>query len=362
MKDIRNKNRKSFGKRHRLYIMKRNSFKKNFFKKKQRKTRIISKTNKIKSLIKVLFIIILSILVYIFSKEKETEEYIFGLPLAQKMLDYESKKFAIIRRTDCPGCGLFSFQIVYLGCVNKYLSEGYIPILDLQYYKNRYNSYEISSYNPWELFFYQPYNYTMEEVQKYAKNKQYFACNSNVRRPNQIKIFFDINSINYWGNLTKKYIPVKHEIVKDAEIIMNHLFGKSKNILGVKIRGTDYLRRPGGHPVQPKTEQVISDVKTYDEKYKYEYIFFTSEDENIKRKFVPEFKDKIKLLNLGDSYMRNFTNKNYQHLNFEKNYILNVIILSRCLDLLTSKCNGVVGAIFFSKGFRNTFFYDLGEY
>ena len=143
---------------------------------------------------------------------------------------------------------------------------------------------------------------------------------------------------------------------------MKHLFGKSKNILGVKIRGTDYLRRPGGHSVQPKTEQVISDVKAYDKKYKYEYIFFTSEDENIKRKFVPEFKDKIKLLNLGDSYMRNFTDKNYQHLNFEKNYILNVIILSRCLDLLTSKCNGVVGAIFFSKGFRNTFFYNLGVY
>ena len=29
---------------------------------------------------------------------------------------------------------------------------------------------------------------------------------------------------------------------------------------------------------------------------KYDYIFFATEDDNIKKKFLPEFKDKIKLL------------------------------------------------------------------
>ena len=65
-------------------------------------------------------------------------------------------------------------------------------------------------------------------------------------------------------------MPVKKKIIKEAKVIMKNLFGKSKNILGVKIRGTDYLRRPGGHSVQPKVEQVIKDVKMYDEKYKYD--------------------------------------------------------------------------------------------
>ena len=36
-------------------------------------------------------------------------------------LDYENINFAIIRRTDCITCGLFSYYITYLGCINKWL-------------------------------------------------------------------------------------------------------------------------------------------------------------------------------------------------------------------------------------------------
>ena len=93
-------------------------------------------------------------------------------------------------------------------------------------------------------------------------------------------------------------MPVKNEIIYESEVIMKKLFNNSKNILGVKLRGTDYTHlKPGGHPIPPKAEVVISDVKTMDKKYKYDYIFFTSEDEVIKHKFIPHFKDKIKLLN-----------------------------------------------------------------
>ena len=33
-------------------------------------------------------------------------------------LDYNKNKFAIIKRNDCPICGLFSYYIIYLGCTN----------------------------------------------------------------------------------------------------------------------------------------------------------------------------------------------------------------------------------------------------
>ena len=108
----------------------------------------------------------------------------------------------------------------------------------------------------------------------------------------------------------------------------------------------------------------------YDEKYKYDYIFFTTEDDNIKKKFLPEFKDKIKLLNPNDSYMINFTDKQLQHLNYVKNYFFSVtmtlrnlvIILSNCLDIISSRCAGAAGVITITKGFRNSLFYDLGVY
>ena len=34
-------------------------------------------------------------------------------------LDYNNNLFAIIRRSDCRFCGLFSYYIVYLGCINN---------------------------------------------------------------------------------------------------------------------------------------------------------------------------------------------------------------------------------------------------
>ena len=64
---------------------------------------------------------------------------------------------------------------------------------------------------------------------------------------------------------------------------MKNLFNNSKNILGVKIRGTDYLSvKPKNHSKQPKVEQVILDVKHMDEQYNYDFIFFATEDELIK--------------------------------------------------------------------------------
>ena len=352
----KNKKTKSFHKNYTFKNKKRRTLKKN------RKSNIIYKTDKIKYYIKIIIIIILFIFFIANSHVSETniKKENYGLSLSEKMKDYNSKKFAIIKRLDCPVCGLFSFYIVHLGCVYKFLNEGYIPIVDLQDYKNIYNNWTISLYNPWELFFYQPYNYTLEEVKKYAKNINYFSCSSNFFRPNELNIFFDNSSLIFWRNISQKYMPIKIKIINEAKIIMKYLFGNSKNVLGVKIRGTDYLKRPRGHSIQPNVEQVIKDVKIYDEKYKYDFIFFTTEDENIKKKFVPEFKDKIKLVNPYDSHMINFENKNYQHLNYVKNYLFSVVILSNCLDIISSKCDGAVGVIFMTKGFRNSLIYNLG--
>ena len=65
-------------------------------------------------------------------------------------LDYNNCKFAILRRTSCPTCGLFSNYIVHLGCIREYLSKGYIPIIDLSSFSNLYNGFNSTSLtNPW---------------------------------------------------------------------------------------------------------------------------------------------------------------------------------------------------------------------
>ena len=293
------------------------------------------------------------------------------LSFDEKMKFYSTKKFAIIRKLECPQCGFFSFYIIHLGCINKYLSEGYIPIIDLQSFSNVYNKNKTLKQNPWELFFYQPYNYTLEEVLRFAKNITYFICISQLFRPSELNIYYQKYSINFWHNFAKKYMPVRNEIIQEVKIIMQKLFFNSRNILGVKLRGTDFLSlKPKAHSIQPKVEQVILDVKEMDRKFKYDFIFFATEDELIKQKFLPEFGEKLKLYNpnviiqynYNDTYLINLNEKINGNLEYIKNYLINIIILSNCLDLITSKGCGPAGIFILTKGFRNTKVYDLGCY
>ena len=83
-----------------------------------------------------------------------------------------------------------------------------------------------------------------------------------------------------------KYIPLKSTIIKEAEKVRNKLFNKSKNVLGVLIRGTDYIsNKPKGHPIQPDPNIVIKDIKGMDKKNKYDWIFLTIIGFKIRKKY-----------------------------------------------------------------------------
>lgn len=319
-----------------------------------------------------IFFIIAIFYIFITIKIKDNNQDTFNdiikLSHHQKMKDFQYKYFSILRRLECPTCGLFSFFIVNLGCIKKCLSIGNIPIVDLQSFPNVYNKGNLSNTNPWEFFFDQPFNYSLDEVLKYAKHIQYFECTSKTDRPNEIYIYYNKTSIDFWHSFTIKYMPIKKELLDEAKGIMKELFGKTKNILGVKMRGTDYIsRKPRGHSIPPKIEQVIGDVKMMDKTYKYDFIFFATEDEIIKQKFIPHFKDKLKLLNPKDNIKFNYTDINsYKNrkgnIEYVKNYVLNIIILSKCLDIITARCSGAAGIFVLSEGFRNVKVYDNGIY
>ena len=177
------------------------------------------------------------------------------------------------------------------------------------------------------IIFYQPYNYTYREVKKYSKNYSYVPCTQTFSRPHDLTIYYKNISRYYWHDFAKKYMPVKNDILNEVKSIMQNFFGNSKNILGVMIRGTNYVAlRPKGHSKQPTVEQVISDVKIYDKQYKYDFILFATEDETIRNKFIPEFDIRFKIL-----YPKDFNNINKfkenvnKKLNSVKNYVLNIV-------------------------------------
>ena len=47
----------------------------------------------------------------------------------KKTFDFENRIFGLDTRKVCSPCGFFSYYSIYLGCILKYLSNGYIPII-----------------------------------------------------------------------------------------------------------------------------------------------------------------------------------------------------------------------------------------
>ena len=285
--------------------------------------------------------------------------------------DYSDKKFAIIKR-ECRVCGLFSNYMIYLGCIHKYLLEGYIPIIDHKSFPNVINGFNMSKNNYWELLFEQPFGYNLESVLKNAKDITYFSLEDCIPRPDEHSMLMDEPRKHFWHNFSNKYLAVKKELVYLANKIMYKLFRKSKNILGALTRGTDYTsKKPSGHPIPPNISDFINDVKEMDDKYKYDYIFFTTEDENIRYNFTRSFKrKKIKQIEHKNTINYDYKKADYLNLNeniignleFNKIYLLNIIILSKCLDIITARCSGTAGIFILTKGFRNIKIYDLGLY
>ena len=128
------------------------------------------------------------------------------------------------------------------------------------------------------------------------KKKKYYVCHSNIPHPDR-DIFFDQVSIKFWHNIAKSYIKIKENILKEANNIMLSLFKGNKNILGILMRGTDFITsRPKNHPIPPTIEVVMQDIREMDNKNNYKYYFLSTEDDIISNKFIEKYRNKLKYL------------------------------------------------------------------
>ena len=279
----------------------------------------------------------------------------------------------IIMKIKCKGCGLFAIYKNSLQCINTFINKGYIPIIDLISYPNMFNNFNSTSSNenPWELFFHQPYKFSLEKVKANSKHiifldfPNFKICKSygiqNILLKSRV-------TLEYWHNIALKYIPIKQNILDESNSIIQKLFKNNKNILGILVRGTDYISvKPKGEAIPPSPQLVINDILELDKNNKYTFFFLTTEDEIIFQKFKKKFGKKLKYIHKNINY--NYTekklvgfNKNIGNINFQKLYLINIVILSTCIDIISASTNGLIGAMILSKGFRYSKIYDLGSY
>ena len=334
-------------------------------------------------LLLVFFECLLSILIiqrtnkrYLFDKEILVKFQKYGL--IKKFFSNQSSSknynysFAIITRRHKGPNGLFGYYNSYISCLYIYLNNGFIPILDFSSFPNIFNHFKIQSLekddNPWEFFFNQPFEYTLKYVKKYAKKIRYVNCIPKYKPTTNI--FKKKFLLSFWHDIALKYIPIKNEIIKKSNEYRKRLFNNSNNVLGVLVRGTDYTNmKPQGHPVQPSSKIVIEDVKKMDKFNKYDWIFLATEDNLIRMKFISSFGKKLKYIKYN-KFKYNYYKKEYIAFNtnsidiieFMKIYLINIVILSKCIDIISSRTAGAVGVFIYSNGFRNAKVYYLGRY
>jgi hypothetical protein len=210
----------------------------------------------------------------------------------------------------------------------------------------------------------------LDDVKKKAKKIEYIECACGKDGP-YFHIFYNNTIREYWHNVANKYIPIKREIVQKAADKYKLLFQESKNVLGILIRGTDYTsKKPHLHAIQPTPEIVFEDIEKMDRKYKYKWIFVTTEDDLIREKFIFKFGNKLKYyksqININYDYHQKeflaYNNNIKGNLEYMKVYLINIIILSKCLDIIASRTAGTIVTFILTKGFRNIKIYDLGYY
>ena len=289
-----------------------------------------------------------------------------------KNSDYNNK-FAIIQRNITYSTrGLMAYYFINLGCAVDYIHKGYIPIIDLISHPNIFNGFNNTrnQKNPWEIFFQQPFNFKLEDIITKAKYIKYIFCEKGTLGPH-FNLFENNILINYWHNIGKIYMPIKKEFINEASIKYKYLFKRSNNILGILVRGTDYLAcKPYGHPIQPNPKMIYKDIIKMDKKYKYDYIFLTTEDDSIRTYYIENLGKKLKYIKSNIKLNYNYKKKKLLAYNdnikgnipFMRIYLINIIILSKCLDIITPKTGGSLVSLILSKGFRNKKIYNLGWY
>ena len=267
---------------------------------------------------------------------------------------------------------MFAFYTKYLKCIVEVIILGYTPIVDLSSFSNIFNKLNVSSinFNPWEIFFNQPFGYKLKDVKTNGKNLRYIDC-KKLKLIKMKDIFINKVLMDFWHYMALKYIPIKNEIIIESKKISKKLFKNSNNILGILARGTDYISsKPSKHAIPPSPKIIFKDIKNMNKINKYDYYFLSTEDEIIRKKFIYKFKNKLKYIKYNESINFNYINKKrliYNkivcgNLNFMKIYLINIIILSKCIDILSARTFGSKGIFILSKGFRYSKVYNLGYY
>lgn len=277
------------------------------------------------------------------------------------------KIFYVVRRAGSK-VGLFSLVLTSLGYIKYAVDHGYIPVIDMSNEDNTYMQQDRKG-NVWEYYFEQPCGYTLDDI----RHSRHVIIGNGIidgRVPfPREDIAHNDEELKKWKAVADRYLIVRPEIRQEADELWKRLSGR-KGVLGVLLRGTDYVNsRPKDHPVQPTIEQAIDKMDEVLTSQEFQKIYLATEDAGIYQELCNRYGEKIvsmdveryitdKTENINDISVKKSTNK-YQ---MGKDYLINILVLSKCDYLLAGNAGGSQGALLFRDTKSAKYIFDLGRY
>ncbi len=300
---------------------------------------------------------------------KKVNEYRWREHMTHPGSEYPDKIFYIIRRHDM-NAGLFSFVATNIASIKLCLDNGYVPVIDMQTSANSLQLVtEKGNSNAWENLFDQPFGYGLNDVEK-ARNVLLGSIHPPESFPDY-RMLEDEDELKMWNELGRKYVrdKMKPGDVQKADKYMKENFGGNGRVLAVVARGTDYItKKPWNHPIQPDTDTMIEDAKKLMKTKDCDYLYLATEDNAIWDEFEKAFPGRLysyQKLHYDvpeGKYIADVANDIMEPLERNREYLISVLIVSKCNCLLAGASGGTYGALLMTDGYEYKNIYNLGRY
>lgn len=279
--------------------------------------------------------------------------------------EYSQQTLYVIRPSGTTE-GLLSLYFSAVKTAQKCVDKGYIPYIDFGNKATQYTvNYSVNgTTNAWEYYFCQPDCLQGKSVSSF-KNVVLQGWRFG---PPQKEEPTDYSS-EKWRAFCKGQYGVQPYILDRVEQKYKVLFGGKTKILGLFLRGTDYVAlRPKGHAIQPTIQQAIEKVDEFIKKYDTEKIFLVTEDYTVFEKMKAKYGDMICCSD--DSYVKNYDGKDYVSNSFTDdgyvrglNYLIRILLLARCDYCVGGVASGSLFALTMQqRPYLDSFFFELGYY
>lgn len=285
--------------------------------------------------------------------------------------------FYVIRRTP-PGAGLFSNYLLVLMHLKYAELNNFTPVIDYKNYSNYYSGKSHNtSENYWDNYWEQPNKYNLDEAYQ-SSNVILSAANiSKVLEKNYG--YYDLNSKKFLENLSQindynvisNSIKLKSSIKQKVNNDFKSVFSSKQNILGISLRGTDYLNTnlAKGHykPLNIDEAILLTEKKLIE--WKMDYVFVCTEVKEYIELFVQRFGEKAIFLN-RQRFSNSQSEKFITQYRFKRNndsfetgleYLREVYLFSKCDSIIGTVSGGFNSAIILNdKKFQNFKIMDKG--